>query len=191
MIAPTLLLIAHPLLVAQAGGAASQVKLTAQARVPLAQRIARDAAVVKGVHAGNALHEDLAAIKKRDQAWSKDARMRQEVLDRPCSARLREIVADDPMVVEAFAMDDQGGLACSTVATSDYWQGDEAKWQKTFQDGLPAFVDEPALDASTNVYAIQLSVPIAEGDKRIGAVTVTLRLRVGQGGVEPAKGSNR
>jgi hypothetical protein len=38
-------------------------------------------------------------------------------------------------------------------------------------------VDEPALDASTGVYAIQVSVPIAEGSRRVGAVTLTLKLR--------------
>jgi hypothetical protein len=159
-------------------GAGLQVKQTAQARVSLAQGMARDPAVAKGVRTSNALREDAATIKKKDQAWAQDPKVRQEVVDRPCSARLREMVAADTLVVEAFAMDERGGVACSTVATSDYWQGDEAKWQKTVQDGLPAFVDEPSLDASTGVYAIQLSVPMLEGERRIGAVTLTLKLKV-------------
>lgn len=173
------------------GAGGGQVKQTAQARMPLAQRLARDGAVVKAVQASNALREDLAAVKKKDQAWAHDPRLRAEVLGRPCSARLRELVADDPFVVEAFVMDERGALACATVATSDYWQGDEAKWQKTFQQGLPAFIDEPALDASTGVYALQLSVPMAEGERRIGAVTVTLKLRLGPGGVEAVKPASR
>ncbi len=37
-------------------------------------------------------------------------------------------------------------------------------------------MEEPAFDASTGKYAIQLSVPVAEGAKRIGAVTLTLKL---------------
>jgi hypothetical protein len=167
------------------------VKQTAQARVPLALNLARDGALLKAVQANNAAGDDLAAVKKKDQTWSSDTRFRDEVIARPCSARLRELVADDAMVVEAFVMDGQGGLACATAATSDYWQGDEPKWKKTFEDGLPVFVDEPALDASTNVYAIQLSVPMAEGERRIGAVTVTLKLRLGQAGVEPAKAASR
>jgi hypothetical protein len=159
-------------------GAGFQVKQTAQARVSLAQAVARDPAVAKAVRASNALKEDPAAIKKKDQAWAQDPKLRQEVADRPCSARIKELVGSDSLVVEAFAMDERGAVACSTVPTSDYWQGDEAKWQKTVQDGLPAFVDEPQLDASTGVYAIQLSVPMVEGDKRIGAVTLTLKLKV-------------
>ena len=62
------------------------------------------------------------------------------------------------------------------AATSDYWQGVEAKWKRTFVDGKDAFVEEPAFDVSTGKYAIQVSVPIAEGTKRVGAVTLTLKL---------------
>jgi hypothetical protein len=79
-------------------------------------------------------------------------------------------------VVEAFVMNDRGTLVCSMVETSDYWQGDEAKWQRTFVDGKDPFVDEPAFDASSGKYAIQVSVPIVEAGKRIGAVTLTLKL---------------
>jgi hypothetical protein len=86
------------------------------------------------------------------------------------------MVKDDPLVVEAFVMNDRGTLVCSMGETSDYWQGDEAKWQRTFVDGKDAFVEEPAFDASTGKYAIQLSVPVAEGAKRVGAVTLTLKL---------------
>jgi hypothetical protein len=173
------------------GAGGVQARQTAQARVPLARSLARDAAVVKAVQASNALREELAVIMKKDKAWANDPKLREEVLARPCSARLRELVAPDPFVVEALVMDERGALACATMATSDYWQGDEAKWQKTLQQGLPAFIDEPALDASTGVHAIQLSVPISEGERRIGAVTVTLKLRIGAGGVEAVKPASR
>jgi hypothetical protein len=96
---------------------------------------------------------------------------------RPCSIRIRKLLADDPHVVEALVMDNRGALVCATVEASDYWQGDEAKWQRTYQDGKEVFVDSPALDPSTGVYAVQLSVLIAEGSSRLGAVTLTLKIR--------------
>ena len=68
-------------------------------------------------------------------------------------------------------MDAKGALVCSTVETSDYWQGDEAKWQRTYRDGLELFVDEPALDLSTGTYAVQLSVPVSSGGRKAGALT--------------------
>ena len=72
-------------------------------------------------------------------------------------------------------MDAQGALVCATVETSDYWQGDEPKWQRV-QAKSPGFVDEPALDPSTGVYAVQLSVPVKDREAKVGALTLTLRL---------------
>jgi len=51
------------------------------------------------------------------------------------------------------------GLVSSTRSSPPNWQGDEAKWQRTFEDGKAFFVDEPAVDESSGSYAIQLSVP--------------------------------
>jgi len=80
-------------------------------------------------------------------------------------------------VVEAILMDEKGANVCVSRETSDYWQGDEDKWQKPFVEGKVAFVDEPAFDASSATYAIQLSVPVSEGTHRLGALTLTLKVR--------------
>ena len=59
------------------------------------------------------------------------------------------MVKDDSFVVEAFLMDARGALVCATRETTDYYQGDEPKWEHTYQEGRRVFVDEPALDASS------------------------------------------
>jgi hypothetical protein len=167
-------------LVAVAGQAdpttAARVKETAYARVALAQTIARDAAIRAAVVASNAVVEPPAEIRRRDAYWIANPRdpLRQAIVQAPCSGKVRELVKSEPLVVEAFVMNDRGTLVCSVAETSDYWQGDEAKWQRTFVDGKDAFVEEPAFDASSGRYAIQVSVPVSEGAKRIGAVTLTL-----------------
>jgi hypothetical protein len=157
---------------------AARVKETAYARVAMAQTIARDAAIHAAVAASNAVAEPIEQIRRRDAYWTANPRdpLRQTIVQAPCSGKVREMVKDDGLVVEAFVMNDRGTLVCSVAETSDYWQGDEAKWQRTFVDGKDAFVEEPAFDASSGKYAIQVSVPIAEGGKRIGAVTLTLKL---------------
>jgi len=94
----------------------------------------------------------------------------------PCADRLRKLVGDDKLVVEAFLMDERGGLVCATVETSDYWQGDEAKWQKTYRDGAAVFVDEPALDASTGAFAVQMSRLVSDHGGKVGALTLTLKI---------------
>ncbi|HET6897008.1 MAG TPA: PDC sensor domain-containing protein [Vicinamibacteria bacterium] len=178
-----MMLVPAMMIVALAGQAdpttASRVKETAYARVARAQAIARDAAIHAAVVASNAVSEPPDVIKRRDTVWIANPRdpLRQAIVQAPCSVKVRDLVKEDVLVVEAFVMNDRGTLVCSIAETSDYWQGDEAKWQRTFVDGKEAFVEDPAFDASTGKYAIQVSVPIAEGAKRIGAVTLTLKLK--------------
>ena len=164
---------------ARPGDALSRVRELASSRVPIAQSAAADADVVKAVSESNTRAETLEEIRRKDAIWTaqKQYPLRKMVVGRPCSNKLRKLVSADPAIVEAFVMDDRGALVCATIETSDYWQGDEMKWIRTFQQGREIFMDEPALDASTGVYAVQVSVPMAQGDKRIGAVTFTLKLR--------------
>ena len=158
--------------------AAARVKETAYARVALAQAIARDPAIHAAVVASNAVAETPEQIRRRDAVWIANPRdpLRQTIVRAPCSDKVRALVKADVVVVEAFVMNDRGTLVCSIAETSDYWQGDEPKWQKTYLEGRDAFVEEPAFDASSGKYAIQVSVPVSDKGKRIGAVTLTLKL---------------
>ncbi len=159
---------------------AQLVKETAYARVALAQSIAREVTVREAVKAKNASGETMDQIRRKDAYWIANPHdpLRQAIVQAPCSNRLKELVKGDPVIVEAFAMDAQGALVCSINETSDYWQGDEAKWQRTYQEGRETFVDEPAFDVSTGTYAIQVSIPmLGPPGPRIGALTLTLKLR--------------
>ena len=79
------------------------------------------------------------------------------------------------MVTEIFVMDNKGLNVGQSDVTSDYWQGDEAKWQKTFLAGADAvFIDAVEFDESTQTFQSQLSLPVVDpqsGDV-IGAVTI-------------------
>src|SRR6185295_13641410 len=103
--------------------------------------------------------ESPADIRRIDEEWRRNTRypLRKSVTSGACADRLRKLVQDDKLVVEAFLMDERGGLVCATVQTTDYWQGDEPKWLRTYRDGTQVFVDDPALDPSTGAYAVQLS----------------------------------
>jgi hypothetical protein len=146
-------------------------------RVELARLVARDPVLLEALAARNARPESDETIQRKDQEWqaNRNSALRKEITGSSCSARLRELLRADPIIVEAFLMDAKGALVCSTVETSDYWQGDEAKWQRTYRDGLELFVDEPALDMSTGTYAVQLSVPASSGGRKAGALTLTLK----------------
>lgn len=82
------------------------------------------------------------------------------------------------MITEAFIMDAKGLNVGQSDITSDYWQGDEAKWKKTYMVGPDAiFVDEIEKDESTQSLQSQVSIAIKdETGKAIGAITLGINV---------------
>jgi hypothetical protein len=141
----------------------------------------KDPELVKAVNAQNARRMTLTQIKDVDSAWiagKAEDRVR-ELLGNPCALRLKALVSKGPAYGESFVMDNQGANVCMSDKTSDYWQGDEAKWQKSFNGGSgQAFVDKARYDTSSKTILVQISVPVLDGGATIGALTV---------GLDPAK----
>ena len=149
---------------------AEAVKLKAWAQDPL---------FVAAVVAQNNQHLTMAEINKRDEAWmaGKAARLIKEMTTSPCADHLRQLTGTSPIYSETFVMDNQGALVCENMQTTDYWQGDEAKWQRSFNGGKGAvFIDRPKLDESAKVHLAQISLPIMKDGKAIGAITIGIEI---------------
>lgn len=129
-------------------------------------------AVVKGRNARNI---PLAEIKKLDEIWKDTpgvADYMREIMESECADYLKRIQKSKSYFAEIFLMDNKGANIAITDKTSDYWQGDEAKFQKSFNGGAGGvFVDEVEYDESTRANLVQVSVPIMDGDQAIGAIT--------------------
>ncbi|MCP3142342.1 PDC sensor domain-containing protein [Pyxidicoccus xibeiensis] len=147
--------------------------------LPALRRMAVDPEVIQAVRAQNARRVSLATIRGQDDAWRASPVLtpfKQQVLATACSRvlhRHREQLGG--VVAEAFAMDDQGALVGATRRTSDYWQGDEAKFQVPFGKGQ-TLREKPFFDESSQAYVIQVSLPVRDGGRTIGALTVGLSL---------------
>jgi len=135
-----------------------------------------DPVLVAAVKAQNAKHLTLDAIKAHDAQWiaGNAADLVKQVTTGPCADRLRELAAGH--YGETFVMDNQGAIICATAQTSDYWQGDEAKWERAFNGGKGGvFIDRPRFDDSAASRLAQISVPVLEKDAAIGAITIGIR----------------
>jgi hypothetical protein len=164
-----------PALAAQSVG----VREAALARIQLAQSVAKDPEILKAIRAKNASGETPADIQRKDKEWMQNPQsaLRKALSDNECARRLRELTAADASVVEVIVMDKNGANVCVSKETSDYWQGDEPKFQKTFEAGKPVFVDEPKFDESAAVYGVQLSILVNDGLAKVGALTLGLRVK--------------
>ena len=142
-----------------------------------------DPAVVSSIKAQNSKHASLGQsdIDSLDKKWraetkSTDKPMINGVLTKPLSSFLKKVKTNSKgLFTEIFVMDNKGLNVGQSDITSDYWQGDEAKWKKTYKVGPEAVhVGKVKLDESTQAFQSQLSLPIVDpGTKMvIGAVTI-------------------
>lgn len=143
--------------------------------------------VIEAVKAQNERHAGLsqADIDKMDKDWraQTDAGskpMIDAVLGNALSAFLQDQKNNaGGLVTEVFVMDNRGLNVGQSDITSDYWQGDEAKWQKTYSAGAGAiFVDEVEMDESTQTFQSQLSMSIVDpaSGEVVGAITVGINV---------------
>ena len=134
---------------------------------------ATDKTIVEAVRAQNARKMTLAEIQKEDASWmaGKNEALVTKMITGVCADHLRDL-AKKAGYGESFVMDNQGALVCATEKTSDYWQGDEPKWIRSFNGGNgTTFIDRPRFDNSAHTYLAQISVPIIDGGKTIGVIT--------------------
>ncbi len=131
---------------------------------------------------GNMSEEE---ILKLDNIWREETKSDEQplisaTLSNPLSSYLTRVQARAAgLYTEMFAMDSNGLNVGQSNISSDYWQGDEAKFQKTYPKAINAvFVDDPEYDSKLNIWRVQVNLAIANenNSKNIGAITVEINL---------------
>lgn len=115
----------------------------------------------------------------RAQVGGGDAAMVEAVMSNAAAAILRhQVEAAGGALTEAFLMDAQGLNVAASHPTSDYWQGDEAKFQQTYLIGPDAVhFGDIELDQSTQTVQGQISMTIRDATgAAVGALTVGVNL---------------
>ncbi|MZR13218.1 hypothetical protein GQE99_09330 [Maritimibacter sp. DP07] len=144
---------------------------------------ASDPVLLDAIRDKNAAHEwiDQSRIDALDRAWQDEIGRSvtptiSTVMENPASDFLRARVnALGGAVTEVFVVDAHGLNVAASAPTSDYWQGDEAKFTETFAVGPRArHFSEIERDASTSTYQGQASFTIVDPETGapIGAMTV-------------------
>jgi hypothetical protein len=168
--------------VAQANDFEPQIKTYFEGKI---KSWLNDPAVISAIKAQNEKNAalDEAAIDTLDKQWRAEAKagggdLVNGVLANALSKFLTEKKnASDKAISEVFVMDNKGLNVGQSDVTSDYMQGDEAKWQKTFGTGGEAvFIDDVEFDESSQTFQSQVSATIMDGGQAIGAITIGLNV---------------
>ena len=145
-----------------------------------------DPVIVAAVKAQNEANAklDQAGVEALDQKWRAEVEADSHplidgVLSNPVSTLLKEKQeASGGTITEIFITDAKGLNVGQSDVTSDYWQGDEDKFTKSYGAGADAlFVDTAEKDESTQMLQSQASLAITdEAGKPIGAITIGVNL---------------
>lgn len=131
---------------------------------------------------GSLSQSEIDALDKqwRQEREAADKPLISATLSAPLSIYLLRVQAGSlGLYPEIFVMDANGLNVGQSAITSDYWQGDEDKFQKTFPNGPEAvFIDAPEWDEDSKIWRAQLNVTITDPEtkKAIGAATVEFNL---------------
>ncbi|MGV8833192.1 MAG: hypothetical protein ACOH2N_14540 [Devosia sp.] len=156
--------------------------LTALAKGEIAA-FASDPVLVNAIIAQNAVtgSYDQAKIDELDKQWRAEVGASSKpLIDATLANAASQYLAgvqEESMgkYTEIFAMDAKGLNVAQSTLTSDYWQGDEAKFTESFGAGAGAVqLGEIEQDESTQIFQSQVSVPITDPatGALIGAITV-------------------
>ncbi len=137
------------------------------------------------VGAQNARYADLSQsdidaldTKWRDEREAEAQPLISAVLSNPVSTYLTRVQAQSiGLYTEIFVMDDKGLNVGQSNISSDFWQGDEVKHQKTYGAGRGAvFVDAPEFRKDFGIWVVQVNLAIDGPQGPIGAATFEVNL---------------
>lgn len=146
-----------------------------------------DPIIIDSIKAQNVKHAALTQedITRFDKQWGVEAKSAEQplirmILGTPLSTYLQQVKAQHQgLFAEIFVMDNKGLNVGQSDITSDYWQGDEDKWQKTYLVGPEAlFISERQFDSSSRKFVLQVSLTIVDPVTKapIGAATIGVSL---------------
>jgi hypothetical protein len=154
---------------------------TANDVLPEIKAIAAKPEVIAAVKAQNGTKLTLDAIKALDSKWiaaSGNLPEAKTMIESPVSKLLLAAEKSKPYFTETILTDNQGANVAISSMTSDYWQGDEPKFVKAWADGKgDDYIARAKKDESSGAVVSQVSVPVMDGGKAIGTLTIGVNVQ--------------
>lgn len=162
---------ANPSVLADVPLASAQREAVVDAHATVLAELVQRKPVIELLKQANARNRSLVDVLRDDRVWHIRAQLQASVLDNEAAHIFEEYVRSDQLrFAEIMLSDRLGALVAAYPITTDYWQGDEDKFQLAVV-GPSRYVGSPHYDESTQRYTFVVSVPIMEDDAVIGVIT--------------------
>ena len=163
-----------------------EIKHLLRHKIIAIKELAESPLLIREVEKQNRLKKTMNSILQTDRMWHKldiSHPIKKQMYASKTGTFLKGLVEfENSIYSEIFLTDNQGANITSWPITSDYWQGDEEKWSKVFnQSNTDVFVGELEFDESSHTNAVQISVPVLKNKKIIGVLIAGIKLTYLQG----------
>ncbi|MFL0803183.1 MAG: PDC sensor domain-containing protein [Agarilytica sp.] len=148
------------------------------AHAQLVKQWANHPAVVNEVIKHNYLEQSLDDVKQIDRMWreGKKEAFARSLQENKSGHFLKKRILENRLYTEAFLCDGQGAVVGEYPMTSDYWQGDEDKFLKSFNGGEgQVYIGPIEFDESSGEISVQISVPVRSQGATVGVLVVGLK----------------
>jgi hypothetical protein len=143
--------------------------------LPELKQWSKNSAVKKAINTQNKKNISLNTIHNIDKKWQEAEGLNDQMLKllkSPIAQELLQWEIKNGYVFETIIMDNKGAIVAITHKTSDYWQGDEEKFIQAYNNGKGAMhIGNESYDESTNIFLVQVSLPVKRWWKTIGVIT--------------------
>jgi len=126
------------------------------------------------VGTNNGIISQILVIDKRWQTAPDNDIVIIGILNNDTASKLRDFQSKFPNHVELFLTNKYGANIAATNRTSDYYQADEDWWKKAYSLGKgKVYIGQPEFDESSQIFSINLAVPISYKGKVAGILRST------------------
>jgi len=149
--------------------------LVQYARQNLAQ-LGRSPVIVKEVSNQNSRNLNMDEVKRNDDRWRSTrgiAEFMRPLMNSQCAGYLRAIQKSKKYFMDITVVDSRGVSVAMSEKTREYWHRDREFFTQVMNGAEGSlFVGDMEFDTSLQIYMVHVGVPVYEGDRVIGAISI-------------------
>ncbi len=122
----------------------------------------------------NKRQQDARWIEARKNKSQTETLFMKFILGNDLSKKLNNLKQNsNGKISEVFVFDNRGYILGLSQITSDYWQGDEEKYSRVFEDNEPMNFSRIQFDSSTRKFQVSVTMPVFDPDtgEKVAGIT--------------------
>ncbi|WP_143870415.1 PDC sensor domain-containing protein [Catenovulum sediminis] len=118
----------------------------------------------------------LDEILAKDKQWHNSVELQTQITQNPIAQEMAQLVASTQYsIAEIMLVDLNGALVAAYPTTTDFWQGDEDKFQRAITNSK-FYISPAKWDESTQDYSFFVAMAIYRGAEKLGALIAGLNV---------------